>query len=291
MRSFLAAAAVLLLASAARADDTAAPVVTHTPVKSVAAGGKFVQVFARITDDSKFYPQVFYRYAPGEYAKPVDMKAVKGQKDQWGGNIPVQGRYVEYYLEAYDEFGNGPGRAGDPEHPFRVELGGEVAQAEPPAAKAEPRAEPAPLRLAPKPAVQQAPSGGRTWTWIAGGVGLGALAGGLLAGAAVKTADDAYQARLGDQANNPVTLQSQYDANKSLGTKATILTIAGAALLATSVALWFLEAPSSDPDGGNNNGSRPAPKGKSKDNEGGSGLQGSLVPLSGGAAVALQGNF
>ena len=285
MRSFAAAAAVLLVTLAARADDTAAPVVAHTPVKSVAAGTKFVQVFARITDESKFYPQTFYRYAPGEYAKPIDMKAVKGQKDQFGANVPVQGRYVEYYIEAYDEFGNGPGRAGDPEHPFRVETG-EAAPVEAPVA----RAEPAPLRLAPRPApaVQAAPSGGRTWTWIVGGVGLGALAGGLLAGAAVKTADDAYKARLSDQANNPVTLQSQYDANKSLGTKATILTIAGAGLLATSVALYFLEAPSSS---GSRDGddARPAPKGKSRSD--GSGLQGSLVPLDGGAAVALQGTF
>ncbi len=286
MRSFVAAAAVLLLAFAARAADTAAPVVAHTPVKSITAGARFVQVFARITDESKFYPQVFYRYAPGDYAKPVDMKPVKGQKDQFGGNVPVQGPYVEYYLEAYDEFGNGPGRAGDPDHPFRVDTGGEVAQAEPAPA----RAQPAPLRLAPKPTpVAQAPSGGRTWTWIVGGVGLGSLAGGLLAGAAVKTADNAYNARLHDTPNNPVTLQSQYDANQSLGTKATILTIAGAGLLATSVALFFLEGPSSDASG-NNNSARPTPKGKSKD-EGGSGLQGSLVPLSGGAALALQGTF
>lgn len=285
MRSFAAAAAALLLAFAAHADDTAAPVVTHTPTMKVTVGqeeGKVVQVFARITDASKFYPQTFYRYAPGEYTKPLDMKAVRGEKDNFGAKIPVKGRYVEYYIEAYDEFGNGPGRAGDPDHPFRVDTGGEVAESAPP------KVEAAPLRLAPRPTpVVQAVSGGRTWTWIVGGVGLGALAGGLLAGAAVKTADDAYKARLTDQANNPVTLQSQYDANKSLGTKATILTIAGAGLLATSVALYFIEGASWH---GDDNDARPSPKGKSKE-DGGSGLQGSVVPLSGGAAVALQGNF
>ena len=48
MRAFAAAAFALLLASAARADDTAAPVIEHKPVTSAERGAKFVQVFARI---------------------------------------------------------------------------------------------------------------------------------------------------------------------------------------------------------------------------------------------------
>lgn len=277
MRSFAAAAAaaaLLLFATASRAEDTAAPVVVHTPIKSTAAGAKFVEVFAKVTDESKFFPQVFFRYGPGDYKKPLDMKKVQGQPNVFGAAIPVSGSVVEYYVEAYDEYGNGPGRSADPEHPWRVDTTGGVARVEPPPAK-EPIAPPL-HKPAPAPVAQA--SGGRTWTWIAGGAGLGLLTGGLLAGVAVRTADDAYKARLNDQGNNPASLQSQYDANRSLGTKATILTIAGGVLLATSVALYFFEVPSAS-DGK-----------RSRDDEGG-GLRGAVVPLDGGGALALHGSF
>src|SRR5205823_2384176 len=202
--------------------------------------GKQTPVFARITDESKIFPQLFYRFAAGaQYEKPIDMKPVKGQRNQWGANLPPPpGTVLEYYLEAYDEFGNGPARAGDPDKPFVVDFGPtEVAQDQ--------QRVPAPVvppRPSPRPSAQ-GPGGGRLWTWVVGGTGLGLLAGGLVAGLAVKTADDAYKARLADPSNNPATLQQQYDANHSLGTKATILTIAGATLLAGGVALYFIEAP------------------------------------------------
>ena len=129
MRS-VTAALVLLLSAAARADDTAAPVIEHTPVTSTARGAKFVQVFAKITDESKFFPQVFFRYGSGaEYQKPLDLKRVQGTKNDWGSNIPVKGDLVEYYIEAYDELGNGPGRSGDPDKPYRVDTSGEPPSA------------------------------------------------------------------------------------------------------------------------------------------------------------------
>ena len=46
----------------------------HTPVTSVAEGGT-VAVLAKITDESKFFPQVFFRYeSSGGYKEPLDMK-------------------------------------------------------------------------------------------------------------------------------------------------------------------------------------------------------------------------
>ena len=295
MRALAAASLALLLASAARAEDTAAPVIEHKPVVSTERGAKFVEVFAKITDESKFFPQVFYRYGAGTYQKPLDMKAVKGQKNQWGAAIEVKGDLVEYYIEAYDEYGNGPGRAGDPEKPFRVDTtgeGGAIAAAPPPAPapkKAEPPPAPPPVRRStPPPAATstaRAPSGGRTWTWVAGGTGLGMLAGGLLAGMAVKKADDAYQARLKDPSNGSASLQQQYDANKSLGTTATILTIGGGVLLAGAVGLWFLEAPDSAP-------SKPdRGSGIQGKNDDGHGLVIAAAPLQGGGAAVLAGKF
>ena len=289
MRLLAAAFLSLFLASSARAaEDVTAPVIEHTPVSRIERGQKFVEVFAKITDESKFFPQLFFRYgSTGEYQKPLDMKAVKGQKNKWGAAAPVKGDVLEYYLEAYDEAGNGPGRSGDPEKPHHVDTTGDsgpVAAAPSPKQVEAPPAEP-PKRTPPPAATAQAQSSGRTWTWITGGVGLGLLTGGLLTGLAVKTADDAYTKRLTDPTSSYPSLQAQYDANKSLGTKATILTIGGGVLLAASVALFFIEAPAA-----------PAPEKRRRDDFGKGdekdhGISVAVAPLQGGGAVAMQGSF
>jgi len=166
-----AAAAVLLFCgAAARADDTTPPVIAHAPV-SRGDRGKQTPVFAKITDESKIFPQVFFRFgAANPYEKPIDMKQVKGQKNQWGANLPAPaGNVVEYYIEAYDEFGNGPARAGDPDRPFRIDFGPVQAGQEQP--------------TLPLPALPRTASSGRgrLWTWLVGGTGLGLLTGGLVA--------------------------------------------------------------------------------------------------------------
>jgi len=196
-----AAAAVLVFCAAARADDSAPPVISHAPVTR-GDRGKQTPVFAKITDESKIFPQVFFRFGPASpYEKPIDMKQVKGQKNQWGANLPAPpGNVLEYYIEAYDEFGNGPARAGDPDRPFRIELGpAQNAQEQPT------------LPLPALPRTGAGGGGGRLWTWLVGGTGLGLLTGGLVA--------------------NP------------LGARATALDIAGATLIAGGVALYFIEAP------------------------------------------------
>jgi hypothetical protein len=295
MRALAAASFALLLASAVRAEDTAAPLIEHKPVTSTERGAKYVEIFARITDQSKFFPQVFYRYGSGSFEKPLDMKPVKGKKDEYGAAVPVKGDLVEYYIEAYDEYGNGPGRAGDPEKPYRVDTtgeGGAVAAAPPAPAPAPKKVEPPPpapppVRRVPPPAAAtataRAPSGGRTWTWVVGGTGLGMLTGGLLAGMAFTKADDAYSARLKDPSSGSGSMQQQYDANKTLGTTATILTIGGAVLLGGAVALWFIEAPS------DNAPSRPG--GIQGKNDGDHGVVVAAAPVEGGGAVALAGKF
>ena len=66
MRMLLASTlAVSIVSLAARADDTRAPVIVHTPVTSAPEGG-VVAVLAKITDESKFFPQVFYRRYPAD---------------------------------------------------------------------------------------------------------------------------------------------------------------------------------------------------------------------------------
>src|SRR5205823_1774363 len=112
----------------------------------------------------------------------------------------------------------------------------------------------------------------RIWTWAVGGTGLGLLVGGLFAGMAAKTAGDAYNARLSDPQNNPVTLKSQYDAAQSMGSKATLLTVTGTVLLAGGVALYFFEP---QLFGGGS----------------GSGVSVSAAPVEGGGAVAVASRF
>jgi hypothetical protein len=246
MRPCAAALVALVLSAPARAADTAAPVIEHTPVTSVTAGSKWVQIFAKITDESKFFPQVFFRYGPGDFQKPLDLKAVKGQKNQFGVNVPVKGDALEYYLEAYDELGNGPARSGDPDKPWRVDTSGNAGTAQ-----AAPKPAPAPIAATTPPPPRPLPppvrtadssaGGGRVWTWVVGGVGVGALAGGLVAGLAFKSADDAYKQRLADDPTAFPSLKGQYDANKTLGRDATILVIAGGTLVAAGAVLYFFE--------------------------------------------------
>src|SRR2546429_8754130 len=106
MRASHSAAAILLLCSiAARGeDDTSPPVISHTPVTR-GEGGKPTVLTARITDESKIFPQVFFRSdASGPYEKPLDMKAVKGQRNQWTATLPApSGNGIEYHIEADDE--------------------------------------------------------------------------------------------------------------------------------------------------------------------------------------------
>lgn len=200
--SAAAAAVLLLCGAAARADDTSPPVISHAPVFR-GEKGKQTPVFAKVTDESKIFPQVFFRFGPGTaYEKPIDMKPVRGQRNQWGANLPPPpGNVIEYYIEAYDEFGNGPARAGDPDRPFRIDFG--------PPQTAQEATLPLPTAAAGPAAVR---GGGRMWTWLVGGMGLGLLTGGIVA--------------------------------HPLGSpRATALDIAGGTLIAASVALYFIEAP------------------------------------------------
>lgn len=304
-----------LAVSAARADDTAPPEIAHTPLEK-AEKGKPVHIRARITDESKFFPQVFFRWDGAAFGKAVDMKRVTGKKvpkDQYQATIPGKGDSLEYYIEAYDEFGNGPARAGAPEAPFKVEMT-EPTVAEAPAPKAEPAPkdepsvaetpkaeepvaaapgpkaeEPAASEARPRTAPRSSTTAGvatsaspqRTWTWVVGGTGAGLLVGGLLTGIGVKKADDAYAARVQkDQQVNTPTLQQQYDANKSLGTTSTVMTIGGVLLLGAGTALYFYEPQWFG--GGKRADNDPKEEGK---------LRFAAAPTDGGAAAVVAGKF
>lgn len=115
--------AVLLAAGAGLTPpDTDPPVIEHTPVKT-AARGQPVEIGAQISDPSGvFGAQVVARTIGGRRfsAFPMD--------DRGDGNyaavLPatmLTGGGLEYFIEAFDEQGNGPARAGSPERPLKVQ--------------------------------------------------------------------------------------------------------------------------------------------------------------------------
>ncbi len=309
--SLIASAAALSLALAAapaRAEDTKPPVVSYTPpAGSTAPKGAFI-VTAKVTDESKCYPQVFFRYgAGGPYEKAIDMRKSTRGKDLYEAIIPFKSEKIEFYVEAYDDFGNGPGRAGDPDSPFRISMGDKAAPpaASASAAPAKPAATKPSSSARPAPAAAVASSGGgggRVWTWVSGGVGVGLLTGGLLAGLAVKAQDDAYKQALAGSTGptgsttsaNTAALNAQNDANKSLGTKATILTIAGGVLLAGAVGLYFLESPG-EPEPVRKPGvSGDGAWGQSQEPQKSGGIGRvviAAVPVEGGGAAVIAGRF
>ena len=125
MRTQALARALALLASlivvplAAHAGDSTPPAITHTPAHATA--GQPIHLAAHIVDESRIFPQLFFRYGThGAYEAPIDLKKVKGAKDEYDATIPYKPGPIDYYIECYVEFGNGPARAGAPEAPLRV---------------------------------------------------------------------------------------------------------------------------------------------------------------------------
>jgi hypothetical protein len=146
-------AASIGLAGSAHATDVTAPVIAHTPVTAPPQGDIHIQ--AKVTDESKVFPQVFWRVPRGTYASPIDMKPVRGEKHMWSATIPRKDTSdIEYYLEAYDEYGNGPARAGDVDAPIKVGGAPAVAAAPPPPPAPAPvvHAAPPPAAKPPEPA-------------------------------------------------------------------------------------------------------------------------------------------
>jgi hypothetical protein len=118
--------------SIATATVAAPPAITHVPVVNPPPGDVVIQ--AKIIAESKVFPQVFWRLRHGTYASPIDMSPVRNEKNVWFAIIPRKGNSeIEYYIEAYDEYGNGPARAGDAEAPIRVGGAASPAQAAAPA--------------------------------------------------------------------------------------------------------------------------------------------------------------
>ena len=110
----------LFWASAARAADSTPPQIQHTPIARAAPPS--IKLTARILDESKVFPQLFFRSDGAAYEAPIDLKRVRGSKDLYEALLPVKPGALEYYIECFDEFGNGPAHDGTAAAPHKVEV-------------------------------------------------------------------------------------------------------------------------------------------------------------------------
>jgi hypothetical protein len=109
-------------------EDNEPPVLTHTPV-TTAKRGKPLTITAHAIDPSGvFGPFVYLRKKglPGSEYIPMRMVAsTTGAAGDYALEIPaalVSVDALEYYIEAWDNAGNGPARAGSPESPLPVKV-------------------------------------------------------------------------------------------------------------------------------------------------------------------------
>ncbi|MCK6546793.1 hypothetical protein L6R52_13160 [Myxococcota bacterium] len=178
--------------------DSKPPIITHVRVTRSPVG-KPIPIRARLDDQSEiFAPSVYVRVSGVAEFENLPMKRVD---DGWEAVIAAFDAPVtlEYFLEAFDEHGNGPAREGTPESPIRLVLvdptkavAAPLADAAP-EGEAEPDAErPVPKDEAPEPeALVAAPVGpveeddslaGQWWFWtIVGAAVTGAVVAGALA--------------------------------------------------------------------------------------------------------------
>lgn len=102
-----------------REPDTKPPVITHVRVTK-APRGKSLMVRARFEDDSEiFAPSLYVREKGATDFETLPMRRVD---NGYEAAIPAEkmGKDLEYFIEAFDEEGNGPAREGSPEAPLSI---------------------------------------------------------------------------------------------------------------------------------------------------------------------------
>ncbi|MBI2377653.1 MAG: hypothetical protein HYV07_26870 [Deltaproteobacteria bacterium] len=101
--------------------DKVPPVITHARVSSAPMGSPIV-IQARIEDSSGiFAPSVLFRIRG---TKEFDTIELKKRDEVFEATIPAEQvtADLEYFIEAFDDQGNGPARVGDPERPNLIRV-------------------------------------------------------------------------------------------------------------------------------------------------------------------------
>jgi hypothetical protein len=115
-------------------EDVEAPTIAHTPVVH-APRGKALRVEAHVIDPSGVFQVVlFLRRHGGSDWIPLKMVADKIALGVYAVDLPtaLMSTDLEYYIESYDNLGNGPARAGAPERPLPIKIDEPVVIVKPP---------------------------------------------------------------------------------------------------------------------------------------------------------------
>lgn len=114
-------ALVVATPASAVAADTLMPTIVHEACLEYAQGKPFV-VRARFEDESQLYdPQLVYRLRPGSRWQQVLFSKEPDSEDFAATIYPREpAGPIEYYIQVFDEHGNGPARIGGTDAPIEV---------------------------------------------------------------------------------------------------------------------------------------------------------------------------
>ena len=106
--------------SAALAEDTTAPRIVHEACEAYEID-KPVEIRAKLYDESPIFdPKVIWRMAAGGDWKYVEFKK-DGTTEVFVAKFKADYRAaIEYFIEVFDENGNGPARLGTPDAPVKL---------------------------------------------------------------------------------------------------------------------------------------------------------------------------
>jgi len=102
--------------------DTSPPRILHEVVVHATFGTQ-IEIIAKFQDESPiFEPKILFRRVGELEYTPLDLKSKADGR--WHGMIPAVfvTRDIEYFLEAFDVWGNGPSRHGSPEKPHLIKV-------------------------------------------------------------------------------------------------------------------------------------------------------------------------
>ncbi len=249
-------------APAAPQPAAALPTIVHAPVAQAQVGQPLTLAATIRSGNGIFQPSVYFRHA-GE-ANWTKIPLLPSGGDVFTATLPgaTLSSNIEYYIECYDNDGNGPARAGSPDAPFQV-----AVALPPPPVTGRPQAAPGAATEVKKPAG----NGRKIVGGVLAGVGVIALGAGIASWVE-------YSESVANQNAASPSARPQY------ANEITMETIVGAAGTAVGViglavgAYLFFSAPSP---------AKPASSPLGDEPPGGL----SVAPIPGGAVAAWSGRF